>query len=71
MFLMGLNNGMAGMMQFYATPPSRQPPLISAVLSSLTVVAAIPLSQYALHDKRTFASLQVSTGDIAPRASGT
>lgn len=67
MFLMGLNNGTAGMMQFYATPPSRQPPLISAVLSSLTVVAAIPLSQYALHDKRAFASVQVSTGGVTPR----
>jgi hypothetical protein len=59
MFLMGINNGTAGLMQFYATPPSRQPPLISSVLSSLTVVAAIPLSKYALQDPKVFLALQV------------
>lgn len=59
MCLMGINNGTAGMMQFYATPPQRQPPLISALLSSLTVIAAIPLSKYSLGDKKRFASLQV------------
>ena len=59
MFLMGVNNGTAGLMQFYATPPNRQPPLISAVLSSLTVVAARPLSKLVLGDRKTFAAVQV------------
>jgi hypothetical protein len=59
MCLLGINNGLAGLMQFYATPPNRQPPLISSILSSLTVIAAIPLSKYALHDHKVFLSLQV------------
>lgn len=59
--LMGLNNGLAAVLQWYATPPSRQPPLIAALLSSLTVVASIPLSRYALGDSKPY-------GERAPLA---
>jgi len=53
--LMGANNGVAALMQWYATPPSRQPPLIATLLSSLTVIASIPLSRYALGDTKPYA----------------
>ena len=53
--LMGANNGLAALLQWYATPPSRQPPLIATLLSSLTVIASIPLSRYALGDAKPYA----------------
>ena len=56
LFLMGVNNGAAAILQWYATPPTRQPPLIAALLPSLALLAAPPLSQFALGDARVFLS---------------
>ncbi len=58
LLLLGLNNGAAALVQFWATPPTREPPLISSLLSSLTVVAAIPLSKFALGDGKRYAAAE-------------
>ena len=52
--LLGVNNGLAAILQFWATPPTRTPPLIATVVGSLSVVAAIPLSKFALGDRKKY-----------------
>jgi hypothetical protein len=54
MFIMGLNNTFAATTQFYATPPSRTPPLLQAVFPVAAIVAAIPMSKHFLGDKKLY-----------------
>ena len=54
LFLLGLNNGLAALLQWYATPPTREPPLLNSIGPALSVAFAIPLSKLLLADARVF-----------------
>jgi len=53
-FLLGLNNGFAALLQWYATPPSRTPPLLNSIIPTLAIFFCIPLSKWMMGDTRTF-----------------
>lgn len=50
----GRSYQVSALAQFFATPPTREPPLIGSLLASLSVVAAIPLSKYSLSDRKRY-----------------
>lgn len=52
--LLGINNGVAGLLQWYSTPPDRTPPLLQGVLPAATLVFAIPLSKVVLGDRKVY-----------------
>lgn len=54
LFCLGLNNGLAALLQWYATPPTREPPLLNSIVPALSVAFAIPLSKLLLADARVF-----------------
>jgi len=54
LFCLGLNNGLAALLQWYSTPPSRTPPLLNSIIPTLAVFFSIPLSKRLMGDKRTF-----------------
>jgi hypothetical protein len=54
LLLLGLNNASASLLQWYANPPARQPPLISALVPTLQAFFAVPLARHALGDARPF-----------------
>jgi hypothetical protein len=57
MCLLGVNNALLSLLVFFATPPTREPPLLGSLLASLSVVAAIPLSKYSLHDRKRYCAV--------------
>lgn len=54
LFLLGLNNASASLLQWYCSPPSREPPLINGLVPCLQPIFAVPLAYYCLGDKRDF-----------------
>jgi hypothetical protein len=57
LFLMGLCNAFASILQWYSTPPNREPPLLNSIIPSLAVVFSVPLSKYILGDKKIYLSI--------------
>lgn len=47
-------NALAAVTGWYATPASHTPPLIQAILQSVPIVTAIPLSVYVMKDKKNY-----------------
>lgn len=54
LIVMGLNNVFAATTQFYATPPSREPPLLQSILPCISMVAVIPFSKLLLGDRKQY-----------------
>jgi hypothetical protein len=54
LFLLGINNGFAALLQWYATPPTRTPPLLNSLIPALAVFFCIPLSKVLMGDTRVF-----------------
>jgi hypothetical protein len=54
LFLLGVSNASASLLQWYATPPTREPPLLNAVLPALAIVFAVPLSRALLGDEKRY-----------------
>jgi hypothetical protein len=59
LFLMGLSNAAASILQWYSTPPTREPPLLNSVIPCLAVVFSVPLSKVWLADRKKY-------GTVAP-----
>jgi heme exporter protein D len=55
-FFMGLSNALASILQWYATPPTREPPLLNSVVPCLAVVFSVPLSKFLLSDAKPYTS---------------
>lgn len=49
-------NSVAALTSWYATPPSRTPPIIQSVFNSLIVIAAAPASRLLLRDNKRYCS---------------
>ena len=54
LLLLGANNAVASLLQWYSNPPTREPPLIGALVPTLQAFFAVPLSAYCLGDQRRF-----------------
>ena len=63
--LAGLLNVLNGLLQFYATPPTRTPPLIQAILCNTAPLFAVPFSKYILGDRKRYCSpLPLAAGGL-------
>jgi hypothetical protein len=58
LFLLGLNNALASLLQWYATPPNREPPLLNSVIPCLAVLCAVPFSKWFLGDSKHYLALK-------------
>lgn len=56
LFLMGLANAVASLLQWYCTPPTREPPLLNSVIPCLAVVCSVPISKWLLRDPKSYAA---------------
>lgn len=54
LFLMGLCNASSSILQWYSTPPNREPPLLNSIIPSLAVVFAVPISKRILGDQKRY-----------------
>jgi len=54
---MGAVNAVSALSQWYATPPSRTPPLLQALLPVVMIVASPPLSKLLLRDRKTYTNI--------------
>ena len=54
---MGAVNAVSALSQWYATPPSRTPPLLQALLPVVMIVASPPLSKLLLRDRKTYTAI--------------
>ena len=57
LFLMGLSNATASILQWYSTPPTREPPLLNSVIPCLAVVFSVPLSKWWLRDQKRYSAI--------------
>ena len=54
LLLLGANNAVASLLQWYSNPPSREPPLVNGLVPTLQALLAVPLARHALGDRRKF-----------------
>lgn len=57
LFLMGICNASASILQWYSTPPNREPPLLNSIIPSLAIVFAVPISKYVLGDRKKYLAI--------------
>jgi len=62
MVLVSCANAFAAVTQWYATPPSRTPPLVQSVVNSLITIVAAPASTLLLGDRKRYCSWQPALG---------
>ena len=54
LLLLGVNNAIASLLQWYSNPPDREPPLVNGLVPTLQALFAVPLARHALGDQRKF-----------------